>query len=123
MHGLAFALTFWQFVSHDILHPLTGPASAKHGGYLFWSGIAGSFVLGGGIWTGTVVLYRKHNCHIKGCWRIGRHPAAGGKYIVCPKHHPGVPDKHLSVSQVHADHHAWLHDMAHVVHRETPKHE
>jgi hypothetical protein len=33
-------------------------------------------------------LVRKHNCHIKGCPRIGRHPVDGTNYITCQRHHP-----------------------------------
>lgn len=44
-----------------------------------------------GIFGAPLVLYRKHNCHVRGCWRIGHHPA--GHHIVCRRHHPDVPDK------------------------------
>ena len=37
---------------------------------------------------GAIAIYRKHNCHAKGCWRIGRHVVSGTDYIVCRKHHP-----------------------------------
>jgi hypothetical protein len=36
------------------------------------------------------VLFRKHNCHVRGCWRIGHHPL--GPYLLCRKHHPDIPD-------------------------------
>jgi hypothetical protein len=65
----------------DLLHPLSGS------GYQFWSGIGsdiGEVVIIGGLYG----LLRKHNCHAKGCWRIGRHPVDGTNYIVCRRHHP-----------------------------------
>lgn len=48
--------------------------------YAFWSG-AGSDLSYLSVF---VVLFRKHNCHIQGCWRIGHH--VQGDLIVCHKH-------------------------------------
>jgi hypothetical protein len=36
-------------------------------------------------------LFRHHNCHVAGCWRLGRHPH--GPYRLCSKHHPSVPER------------------------------
>ncbi len=58
--------------------------------YAFWSGFGsdiGEVTILGGIW----MMYRKHNCHTKGCWRIGKHPH--GPFMLCRKHHPLVPDE------------------------------
>lgn len=81
---LALALFF--------LHPLgacsSGPTHDPCLGYNFWSGIAGSFILGGGIWVGAITALRHRNCHVRGCWRIGRHPVEGTSFVVCRKHHP-----------------------------------
>jgi len=38
-----------------------------------------------------IVLWRKINCHAKGCWRIGLHHVAGTPYVTCRKHHPVHP--------------------------------
>lgn len=40
-----------------------------------------------------LAILRRHNCHAKGCWRLGVHPVDGTSYIVCKKHHPraGAP--------------------------------
>lgn len=54
-------------------------------GYAFWSGIGsdiGEIALIGLLYQNV----RKHNCHVKGCPRIGRHHI--GDYIVCRRHHP-----------------------------------
>ena len=88
------AHSFWL---HDFWHPLRGL------GYQFWSGIAGSFVLGGGIWVGALATLRKHNCHARWCWRIGRHPVDGTGFVVCRKHHP---DDKPTVEEIHRMHHA-----------------
>ena len=37
-----------------------------------------------------VVAIRHHNCHVKGCWRLGRHPHE--QYKLCARHHPHVPN-------------------------------
>jgi hypothetical protein len=39
---------------------------------------------------GAYAIIRRHNCHAKGCWRIGRHKVPGTDYIVCRRHHPHV---------------------------------
>lgn len=60
-----------------LLQPLSGQ------GYQFWSGIGSDFseitILGA-----VVGLYYKHNCHTKGCPRIGKHIVNGTPY--CTKH-------------------------------------
>lgn len=60
----------------------SGPA------YLAWSGFGGD--LGYLAIVGTLV--HRHNCHVRGCLRIGRHPVAGTDFVVCRRHHPdGAP--------------------------------
>lgn len=57
--------------------------------YAFWSGIAGELS-----WVGAAaVIYRRHNCQARGCWRLGKHPVDGSPWVVCRKHHPDLPDK------------------------------
>lgn len=62
--------------------------------YGFWSGIGGD----ASILAVPAVLVRRHNCHVRRCWRLGRHPVAGTEYVVCRKHHP---DEHPRVEDVH----------------------
>ena len=70
------------------LYVHTGLSSAGGAWYLFWSGFGSLFertielvVIGG-------ILLRKHNCHSRGCPRIGRFPAVeGGGWQYCRKHH------------------------------------
>ncbi len=33
------------------------------------------------------------SCHQPGCWRIGTHPAAGGQFLLCYRHHPDYQGK------------------------------
>ncbi len=64
-------------------------------GYNFISGpLADITLIGGGY-----AILRRHNCHVKGCLRIGRHEVAGTTYVVCRKHHP---DASPTAQQVHA---------------------
>jgi hypothetical protein len=53
-----------------------------------------------------LAILRRHNCHARGCWRVGRHPVDGTSYIVCKHHHPqsGAP----TAEQIHAAHAAAL---------------
>ena len=57
--------------------------------YLFYSGF-----LGGVPVLAAVVLFARHrNCHVHGCWRIGRHPVTGTPYVVCRRHDPDGPSQ------------------------------
>lgn len=62
--------------------------------YLFWSGFFGDLP----IIVATVFLYRRFNCHVTGCRRLGVHHVRGTPYIVCRRHHP---DDRLTVEHVH----------------------
>lgn len=54
-----------------VLHPLHA------NGYQWWSGLgSGSAWLGG-----LAMVWHRHNCHQKGCWRIVRHGRTH-----CPRH-------------------------------------
>jgi hypothetical protein len=50
---------------------------------------------------GAYAIARKHNCHVKRCWRIGRAQVPGTHYIVCGKHHPHAKP---TAEKVLADH-------------------
>lgn len=62
--------------------------SDPNGGYGFWSGIAGSFLVGGGIAT----YWHKHNCHEHRCLRLSWHPDSDG-HPICRVHHKDHPSK------------------------------
>ena len=68
---------------------LSGPV------YGFWSGF-GSDVGELAIVGGLVSIYRRHNCEVHRCWRLGRHTTAAG-HAVCRRHHP---DDHLTVQDI-----------------------
>ena len=80
----------WHLIQHWLaIH--TGTLNEPGEYYGFWSGF------GSDLGEGTIVValaatlahsVRKHNCHMPGCWRVGRHPIEGTGYVVCRKHHP-----------------------------------
>lgn len=49
--------------------------------YDFWSGVATQLAT-----LGAALTYvRKHNCHVRGCPRVGRHSVDGSPF--CNRHH------------------------------------
>jgi hypothetical protein len=75
-------------------------------GYGFWSGI-GSDIGEVAIIGAVVGMYRKHSCHVDGCWRIGKHSVQGTGFVTCRKHHPtissDVPLTAEDIAQAHDD--------------------
>lgn len=63
-----------HWLQQTLLHP-------EHGGYNFWSGIGS----GSPLLAGIGVYVRHHNCHVRGCFRLGHaHPEHG--HPVCRRH-------------------------------------
>jgi hypothetical protein len=86
---------------HFFLHWL-GLDSASGTPYLAWSGIL-SDIAEVAVVGGLISIYRRHNCTVHRCWRIGRHPVAGTPFVTCRKHHP---DDHVTHQDVTDAHHA-----------------
>lgn len=57
-----------------------------------------------GLLVGLVMYYRKHNCHVKGCPRLGKHSVGDGSLIVCKKHHPLHHDTRITPEHVQFHH-------------------
>lgn len=68
--------------------------------YLFWSGFGGDIGLLGGI----LIFYKRLNCHVSGCWRLGLHHVEGTPYTTCRKHHPALPYRKISAMHVRKAH-------------------
>ena len=72
--------------------------------YNAWSGwvsdITELAVLGG-----LVQVFRHHNCHVKGCLRMGK-PVEGTPYLACHRHHPAHRGdrRNVSLGVIHAAH-------------------
>jgi len=86
LHGRRGEPTYAPLVLHGlaVFFGLTNPSGHA---YSFWSGI-GADLGEATIITGMLALYRKHNCHARGCWRIGKLGVDGTPYVVCHRHHP-----------------------------------
>lgn len=73
---------------HDFLN-WTGANNVSGNQYGFWSGFGSDItefaILG--------IVFKRVNCHAKGCHRIGLHHIEGTPYTVCKKHHPLIGGK------------------------------
>lgn len=101
--GLWHTFYFHWFQVHTGTINETGPY------YGFWSGF-GSDLGEGTIVVAIAATWRHHNCHVKGCARLGRR-VDGTPYLACPKHHPehkgykrGVSLEELHVAHKEAKH-------------------
>ena len=65
--------------------------------YLFYSGFLG----GVPVLAAVAVFARHRNCHVHGCWRIGRHLITGTPYVVCRHHDPDGPVTFARVRERH----------------------
>jgi hypothetical protein len=69
--------------------------------YNFWSGLGAD--IGGLTLLGAAIgAYRKHNCHVHGCWRLAKQQVAGTSWLVCHRHHPEGHPTAEQVAQVHS---------------------
>lgn len=68
---------FWHWLLH-----YTGGDNGSGPWYLELSGFVGDLVFVGAGWG----IVRKHNCHVKGCWRLG-HPDPDHGWPACRRHH------------------------------------
>lgn len=87
---------FLWFAIHTGTYNESGPY------YGFFSGFGsdiGEITLIGALLVG----YRKINCHVNGCRRIGHYPLEGTPYKLCRRHHPGIPNKvtHADILRLH----------------------
>jgi hypothetical protein len=87
-------------VSRFINDVLTFLGTTNGGGrwYLWWSGMFSNLT----IFAAVIVFYRRHNCHVHRCPRLGKHSAVdenGVEHLVCKRHHPDLGAGH----RLHAD--------------------
>ena len=71
--------------------------------YLFWSG-AGSDLAYLSVFAAALGMYRKNNCRMRWCWRLGRHEYTDPHHVtrlLCWRHHPGVTHKQLTRERLH----------------------
>jgi hypothetical protein len=107
------AIVFWALHSRQFgywLQVHTGTINESGPYYGFWSGFGSDleeFGVLGAVATGIYQLVKKYNCHEPGCWRVGQHPAAGGQFLLCYRHHPdyrGEKPTHELIERLHREH-------------------
>lgn len=79
----------------------TGTVNESGPYYGFWSGF-GSDLGELGILGAVLQAARHRNCHVKGCWRLGR-SVDGTPYLACHIHHPqhDGESRNVSVETIH----------------------
>jgi hypothetical protein len=109
----AAGVALWVVHARLVWHWLqvhTGTVNEPGPYYGFWSGFGSDlteFGVIGAIATGVYQVVRKYNCHHPGCWRVGAHPAAGGQFSLCYRHHPeyqGKKPTHELIQRLHREH-------------------
>jgi hypothetical protein len=128
---VAVVLAAWFYRASVVNHWLavhTGTVDESGPYYGFWSGFGSDiaeFGILGGIAAAAYQLFKKYNCHEPGCWRVGTHPAAGGQFVLCYRHHPdyqGVKPTHDLIAQLHRQHveqQNAIHDKLHQIHEQV----
>ena len=106
-------IALWVIYARQVgywLQVHTGTVNEPGPYYGFWSGFGSDlaeFGIIGAIGTGVYQLFKKYNCHEPGCWRVGTHPAAGGQFSLCYRHHPdyqGTKPTHELIERLHQEH-------------------
>ena len=109
----AAGIVIWVITSRQVgywLQVHTGTVNESGPYYGFWSGFGSDlaeFGIIGAISTAAYQLFKKYNCHEPGCWRVGSHPAAGGQFSLCYRHHPdyrGKKPTHELIERLHQEH-------------------
>ena len=107
--GLAIWLQHARLMGHW-LQVHTGTVNEPGPYYGFWSGFGSDleeFGILGAIGAAIYQLVKKYNCHEPGCWRIGNHPTADGRFNLCYRHHPDFQGKkptHEVIERLHREH-------------------
>lgn len=81
-----------NFITH-----LMGLDNSNSTAYLWWSGFGPDLAM----FAGVASFLRRHNCHVQGCWRLGRHLVEDTVYWVCRHHLPSGPISHQNVIDAH----------------------
>ena len=107
--GLAVWIIHARLFGHW-LQVHTGTVNEPGPYYGFWSGFGSDlteFGIIGAVSTGVYQLFKKYNCHQPWCWRVGTHPAAGGQFSLCYRHHPdyqGTKPTQELIARLHREH-------------------
>jgi hypothetical protein len=89
-----------------VLH-VSGADDVSGPEYGWWSGFGSVFPWSMGIlvgiWTHTIKMALKNNCHTHGCWRDGSYPV--GDYKVCKRCHFKITGGHPTIESLKVHHH------------------
>lgn len=102
--GLACVIYWWPHIRNEWF-VITGTRNEPGGYYAFLSG-SGSDISEIAIFGAVIGAYHRVNCHVKGCWRIGRQHVEGSTFVVCRKHHPSPKPTHAHILALHRQHQA-----------------
>lgn len=104
--AILLVLLFFRALQHwAAIH--TGTLNEPGPYYGFFSGFGsdlGEYAIAASVIGTAAGMFRKHNCHVKGCWRLQKHHVEGTAYIVCKKHHPALPDEDITAEHVREAH-------------------
>lgn len=107
--GLIIWLQHARLVGHW-LQVHTGTVNEPGPYYGFWSGFGSDLEELGILGAAGATIYslvKKFNCHEPGCWRVGNHPTADGRFNLCYRHHPDFQGKkptHELIERLHHEH-------------------
>ena len=101
---VAVIFTIWHNFYWHWFEVHSGTVNESGPYYGFWSGF-GSDLGEATIVVGIVATWRHHNCHVKGCARLGR-KVDGTPYLACPKHHPDHKGykRNVTLEELHIAH-------------------
>ena len=131
---VAAGILVWVLYAGAVNHWLavhTGTINESGPYYGFWSGFGSDlaeFGILGAIGTAIYQIVKKYNCHEPGCWRVGTHPAAGGQFLLCYRHHPdfqGTKPTHDMIVRMHRQHEAQqaaMSERLHEIHQSIAPH-
>lgn len=92
-------MNFLLIIWHGMVHWTGSDYGTTYGHFVPYNFLSGIFG-GSAFVTGAWVIFHRHNCARKWCWRIGSHefrdPADGVTRNLCWKHHPDVQHKNLT---------------------------
>lgn len=88
-------MTAWHWFIH-----YTGVDDASGPWYAWWSGLFSDV----GLFAALGIYAWHQNCHVKGCKRFKTRPVDGTAYKACKRHHPAMPDGHITEDHIRLAH-------------------
>lgn len=85
--GLALWVLCALLFEHGMAH-FFGVDTQQSQNYDFVSGVGPMIITALGYLGIVSTLLHHFNCHVTGCWNVGRFTVADGQYKVCRSHHP-----------------------------------